>query len=83
VTKLTITQARDSLADVVGRAHYAGERTVISRNGHPVAAIVSTEDLALLEAIENEIDVAEVRKALNDPANARRIARDEVRARLG
>lgn len=80
---LTITQARDTLADLVNRAGYAGERTVISRHGRPAAAIVSAEDVMILEAIENEIDIKAVRKALADPANARGVPLAEVIARLG
>ena len=47
--------------------------------GKPVAALVSPEDLELLEAIEDRIDIEAARKALREPGRRRW---DEVRAEL-
>jgi prevent-host-death family protein len=43
--KMSTAQARESLADVVNDAAYAGTRTVITRRGKDVAAIVPITDL--------------------------------------
>jgi antitoxin (DNA-binding transcriptional repressor) of toxin-antitoxin stability system len=43
---------------------YRGERIVLRRRGKDVAAIVPLEDLALIEKLEDEIDVREARKVL-------------------
>lgn len=43
--KMSTAQARESLADVVNDAAYAGTRTVITRRGKDVAAIVPISDL--------------------------------------
>lgn len=43
--KMSTAQARESLADVVNDAAYAGTRTVITRRGKDVAAIVPVSDL--------------------------------------
>lgn len=41
-----------NLAEMLNRTQYGGERFVILRKGKPIAALVNTEDLSLLEHIE-------------------------------
>lgn len=43
--KMTTAQARDSLADIMNDAAYGGTRTVITRRGKDIAAIVPVTDL--------------------------------------
>jgi len=45
-----MTQARAQLADLANRAVYGGEHIVLTRHGKPFAALISAQDLALLEA---------------------------------
>ena len=54
---LSVSEARDKLAEVIGRVQYGGERVTISRRGKPVAVVVSVADVAWLEAMEDQIDV--------------------------
>lgn len=60
----SVTEARREFANLVNRVTYGGERVVLTKNNKPAAAIVSAEDLDLLEAIEDAIDVQEAQKAL-------------------
>ena len=46
--------ARDELPDLVARAAYAHERTVIAKRGRPLAALISLDELALLERLIEE-----------------------------
>ena len=39
-TRMGSRKARDSIADVVGRAYYGGEITIIERSGRPMAAVI-------------------------------------------
>lgn len=48
---LTSREARQQFSDVIGRARYAKERTVVTSNGQAVAAVVSMEDYKLLEEL--------------------------------
>jgi antitoxin (DNA-binding transcriptional repressor) of toxin-antitoxin stability system len=57
-----------------------GERVVLHRREKDVAAIVSMEDLALLEALEDWMDLEAVRAARQEP---RTIPWDQVKAELG
>ena len=61
--QLTASAARAQFADLVSRAEYAGERTIVHRRRKPVAAIIPIEDLELIERYEDELDLRLIRKA--------------------
>ncbi|WP_019871273.1 type II toxin-antitoxin system prevent-host-death family antitoxin [Salinispora oceanensis] len=62
--ELPISDARDSLADVVSRAHYAGRITYVTRRGQRLAAVVPAEVAEAIERAEDAADVAAAREAL-------------------
>jgi len=64
VTRLPASKAREQFADVINRVTYRRERVVLERRGKGVAALVPVEDLELLEALEDKLDVAAARAAL-------------------
>lgn len=76
-----VAELRDNFADALNRVAYQGERIVLERRGKGVAVLVSMEDLALLERWEDELDVAEARKALAEKGP--NIPFDQVKAELG
>ncbi|MBI2478466.1 MAG: type II toxin-antitoxin system Phd/YefM family antitoxin [Planctomycetia bacterium] len=78
---VSIREVRDNLADVLNRASYRGERIILERRGKPVAAIVSIEDVELLERLENEADLKAVRKARKE--GGKPIPLEKIKARLG
>ena len=76
---LTMSEARDRLADVIGQVQFGGERVTISKRGRPVAVVVSVADAAFLDEMED--------RALGELARARpgrvRADRRELLARGG
>lgn len=57
--EIGVTDARAALADLVNRVAYRGERVVLTRHGKAVAAIVSAEDLELLDRLRGRrLDLA-------------------------
>lgn len=62
----TVVEFRDNLSEFLGRAQHGHERVTITRNGKPVAAIVSVEDLELLRAIEDRVDLEAARAAMQE-----------------
>ena len=66
---IPVSEAREQLADLVNRAAYRHERITLGRRGKKIAAIVSAEDLELLEALEDAADLRLIAEALADPAN--------------
>ena len=67
---LNVVELRQSLAEILNRAEYQGERIIIHRRGKDVAAIVPLEDLKLLERL-----IEEVEDRLDVEAAQRRIGR--------
>ena len=63
---MKVVDIRNNLADALNRVAYAGERIVLERRGKGVAALVSMDDLALLERLEDEQDIKAARKALKE-----------------
>lgn len=69
------SDARNDFSDVVNRVSYGHERVVVRRRGRDLAAVISIDDLALLERAieeaEDRIDVAEAERILADPTEER------------
>ena len=63
---MKIAEARDNFADAVERVAATGERIPLKRGRKTVAALVSAEDLELLERLEDESDIRAARKALKE-----------------
>ena len=57
MVQVGIAEIRDNLADALNKVAYAGERVILSRRGKGIAALVSMEDLELLERLEDETDL--------------------------
>jgi prevent-host-death family protein len=64
--RLPASKAREQFADILNDVAYKGERVLLHRRGKDVAAVVSADDLALLEALEDHMDVEAVREALEE-----------------
>jgi PHD/YefM family antitoxin component YafN of YafNO toxin-antitoxin module len=80
MTTLAVTEFRKTVSARLSTVEHAGERIAIERHGKRVAALVSADDLAVLEALEDRIDIAAAKKALKSP---RRHSLAKVRADLG
>ncbi len=81
----SVSEARRDFADLVNRVSHGGQRIVLTKNSRRAAAIVSAEDLDLLESLEDAIDVREARKALRrmKERGEKPIPWDQVKKELG
>lgn len=68
---VSLVSLRNSLGEVVSRANFAHERTLVSKNGKTVAAVVPIEDLERLEAFEDRADLEALREARCEDDGAR------------
>lgn len=71
MTRLNVSKARDEFPELVNRAAYGKERTIVSRRGKDLAAVIPMEDLRLLERLAREemdrLDIESARTALAEP----------------
>jgi prevent-host-death family protein len=79
---ISVTDARDDFAELVNRVAYGKDRVIISRRGRELAAIVPVSDVALLELLDDELDLMAARAALADPANSEALDWKDVRGEL-
>jgi len=82
MTRMGVSDARDHLSEVVDRTRYTQDRVVLTKRGREVGAIISIDDLKLLEMLEDQLDIKEARQALQE-SHGVRISYDEVRKKLG
>ena len=80
-TTISTADARKHFADIVNKVAYGNEPIVLTRRGQEVAALVSMEELELLQQIEDRIDIEDAKKALAEPGDS--IPAKEVWKKLG
>ncbi len=70
MARLNVSKARGEFSDLLNRAAYAKERTIVSRRGKELAAVIPIEDLRLLERLAREEvdrkDLEDARAALKE-----------------
>ncbi|HEV2641068.1 MAG TPA: type II toxin-antitoxin system prevent-host-death family antitoxin, partial [Candidatus Elarobacter sp.] len=79
--RMVASRVREEFSDTIDRVAFQGERVIIQRHGKDEAALISIADLALLEALEDQADVAAARAALAESPKRRDYA--AVRKELG
>ena len=78
--KVGVHEIRANLADIINRVAYGGERIVLERRSKPVVAVVSMEDLELLQTLEDRSDVKAALKARKEKGV---VPLEKIKARLG
>lgn len=61
---LTVSKAREMFAETVNRVAYTKERVMVERRGKAVVAMVPVEDVELLQALEDRMDLNDARVAI-------------------
>ena len=84
-TRLNVSRARNEFPDMVNRAAYAKESTIVSRRGKDLAAVIPIEDLRLLERLREEEqdrqDIEDARRSLAEPGE--NLSSAQLRKKLG
>ncbi len=80
-TKISTADARKDFANIVNKVAYGKESIVLTRRGQEIAALVSIEELELLQQIEDYIDIEDAKKALEDQGD--NIPANEIWKHLG
>jgi len=64
MTTVKITDLRTHIRELADEVVHHGERICVERNGEPAFAMVSIEELQLLEEIEDRMDIETAKKAI-------------------
>ncbi|MDP2959017.1 MAG: type II toxin-antitoxin system prevent-host-death family antitoxin [Longimicrobiales bacterium] len=87
MTRLNVSKAREEFADIVNRAAYGKERTIVSCRGKDLAAVIPIDDLHLLERLAREemdrIDLVDARAALKEAEEKGTIPLRDLMRELG
>lgn len=87
MTRLNVSKAQKEFAEVVNRAAYGKELTIVSRRGKDLAAAIPIDDLRLLERLAREemdrLDLEDARAALKEAEEKGKIPLREVMRGLG
>ena len=64
MARMEASEARENFATILNEVAFGGKRILVHRHGKAVAAVVPIEDVELLEALEDKMDLKAARKAL-------------------
>jgi prevent-host-death family protein len=70
LNKISAADARKKFANIINRVAYGNESFVLTRRGEALAAIVSMEDLKLLQEIEEQMDIEDAWRARKEPGES-------------
>lgn len=83
MTKMSILstiEARKNFSELLNRSAYGKERIILTRRGKNLVAVVPIDDLKILEAIEDKLDLEEAKAALKESGS---VPWKKVKADLG
>ena len=83
MAEVTTVDARNQFAELINRAAFGKERLILTRRGKGVVALVPIEDVKLLEALEDRIDLEEARAALAESKKKGTVSWDKIKKDLG
>lgn len=63
---VSTVEARNKFSNIINRVAFGKERVILTRRGEKLVALIPAEDVHLLEAIENQIDLEDARAALKE-----------------
>ena len=87
MTRLSVSKAREEFPEVVKRAADRKQRTIVSRGGKDVAAVIPIRELRRLDRLTRKemdrIDLEQAHEALEEAKEKGTISHEEVKRRLG
>jgi len=80
-TKISTADARKNFSNIVNRVTFGKESIILTRRDKEVAALVTMDELRLLQELEDRIDVTDAMKAINEPGED--ISAEQLWKKLG
>ena len=83
MAEISTVEARAQFSEIINRAAFGKERMILTRRGKEIVAVVPIEDVRLLEALEDKIDLEEARAALAEAKKKGTVSWDKIKKNLG
>lgn len=83
MAQVNTVNARAQFSEIINRAAFGKERVTLTRRGKEIVAVVPIEDVQLLEALEDKIDLEEARAALAEAKKKGTISWEKIKKELG
>jgi prevent-host-death family protein len=81
--QVNTVNARAQFSEIINRAAFGKERVTLTRRGKEIVAVVPIEDVKLLEALEDKIDLEEARAALAEAKKKGTVSWQKFKKELG
>ena len=81
--QVNTVDARAQFSEIINRAAFGKERVTLTRRGKEIVAVVPIEDVKLLEALEDKIDLDEARAALAEAKKKGTVSWEKIKNELG
>ncbi len=83
MTTMSSSHAREHFPEVVSESAFGKKRFVVTRRGKRLVAIIPIEDLELIEALEDQIDLEDARRVLADVKKKGATSWKKIKLELG
>lgn len=81
--QVNTVDARAQFSEIINRAAFGKERMILTRRGKELVAVVPIEDVKLLEALEDRIDLEEARASLSEVKKKGTVSWEKMKKELG
>jgi len=82
MAEVSTVDARDQFSEIINRAAFGKERMILTRRGKALVAVVPIEDVKLLEALEDRIDLDEAKAALLESKKKGTVSWEKIKKEL-
>jgi prevent-host-death family protein len=83
ITRLSTAEAKEQFTELVNHVAHHKERVILTRRGKEVAAIIPSEDFALLQVSQDKIDLQEAMEAFKQARAEGTIALEKLKEEMG
>jgi prevent-host-death family protein len=81
--QVNTVDARAQFSEIINRAAFGKERMILTRRGKEIVAVVPIEDVKLLEALEDRMDLEEARAALAESKKKGTVSWEKMKKEIG
>lgn len=82
-TSINTADAKEEFTELVNRVAHQKERIILTRRDKEIAAIISIEDLKILEESQNKTDLEEATEALKEARAQGTLTLEELKTEMG